>query len=144
MNNLKYGLNVKSTSKKSLAIPNSTKTSFSLGLKKKVANEFNQGSDSDEQDKSIPLSHLEQSNKSTAETSRKRMNAEIVMMQTQRSRLVHDTQKDALEQDPSVFDYDGVYDHLKRAELEKKKARDGVQDGQARKKVSLMIYSSFL
>ncbi|KAJ3186562.1 hypothetical protein HDU85_007382 [Gaertneriomyces sp. JEL0708] len=105
-------------------------TSFSLGRRLKPNQAFASNDDSDEeehQDEPITEAssiHIEE---------RRRVNQELRTVQAQRSRLAEEEYKKALEEDPNVFDYDAVYDDLKKAEQQKKKSKDNPDGGVLKK-----------
>jgi coiled-coil domain-containing protein 55 len=94
---LKYGLNIKSTKKK-LPPPKPAKFAFD-----------------DEDDEDI------QSSKDKPIDSLQSANREITKTQSHMSKATMQQYEDALEQDPTVFEYDEVYDDIK---LREKKARE--------------------
>ena len=109
MNNLKFGLNV--TKKQG------SKISFSLGRKKTSTLLSSQDDDEEPID---DKDHIQVAN------------SQIKAIQSVQDKVTEELQKKALEECPTVFDYDAVYDGLKRKEWEKKKERDG-EDGVRKK-----------
>ncbi|KAI9093117.1 coiled-coil domain-containing protein 55-domain containing protein, partial [Phlyctochytrium arcticum] len=77
-----------------------------------------------------PVTSLSSSSSSTKLSSaQKRVNRELRLVQSTKSRLADEEHKKALEEDPNVFDYDAVYDDLKKGELEKRQSRDNPDGG---------------
>jgi len=62
---------------------------------------------------------------STAAAASRKVNAELRVVHKQTSLEAQLEHAKAFEEDPTVFDYDGVYDALKHAEKEKRKAKEG-------------------
>ncbi|KAI8900261.1 coiled-coil domain-containing protein 55-domain containing protein [Globomyces pollinis-pini] len=112
-NNLKFGLNLKSGSKPISKLP----------LKKPNALNL-----LDDDDNDTPI----------VQTERQVVQQEITKMQSKKFQIIQDMQEEALKEDPNVFDYDAVYDDLKRIEMYKKQKRDGTDDGSTKKKARYM------
>ncbi|RKO82860.1 hypothetical protein BDK51DRAFT_45629 [Blyttiomyces helicus] len=95
----------------------------------------NDEADSDEGGADVPISDLSAAgiDRQAAAAEQKKVNRELRVVQAQRSLRAEEAQRKALEEDPTVFDYDGVYDQIKAAEDAVKKERDN-PDGTARKK----------
>ncbi|KAJ3090945.1 hypothetical protein HK102_002151 [Quaeritorhiza haematococci] len=75
------------------------------------------GADSDDDDDNGSSSIQAQSG-----SHQSKVNKELRSIQSAASRSAEIEQAKALEEDPTVFDYDGVYDDMKKAEKERKKA----------------------
>ncbi|KAJ1570117.1 hypothetical protein HK096_010594 [Nowakowskiella sp. JEL0078] len=74
-----------------------------------------------------------------------KMKAEVRLVQeaASRNRQVKLMHEEALADDPTVFDFDGVYDSFKSAELKKKRERDGKEEnGQKKARYMQEILSS--
>ncbi|TPX57508.1 hypothetical protein PhCBS80983_g03793 [Powellomyces hirtus] len=135
----KYGLilrgkNAQQETGKKAATVGTTK--FTLGKKLSQAKAFDADSDSnDEGDKDEEITSFSASKgaASARGAEQKRVNLELRAVQAQRSKLAEEEHKKALEEDPNVFDYDAVYDDIKRAELDKKKNRDNPDGGIVKK-----------
>jgi len=127
--------NVKGTEKKyGLIMPvKSNKVNISFGKNKKTSlnskpikvnplfSELN-----DEEDDN------DDNNLSSLASSRKNINLELRNMTRNASKQVEAEYKKAMEEDPSIYDYDEVYDSMKRDELARKK---GNQSKEEKKKV---------
>ncbi|KAJ3267806.1 hypothetical protein HK104_005606 [Borealophlyctis nickersoniae] len=115
-----------------------TKLSFTKKLKK-PSNALGLDEDSDDDDRDAdgdtPISDFSAGSGggrgSTAD--QRRVNKELRAVHAQKARQAEEEHRKALEEDPTVFDYDGVYDELKKAEEAKKRGRDN-PEGEARKK----------
>ncbi|KND01204.1 uncharacterized protein SPPG_04294 [Spizellomyces punctatus DAOM BR117] len=132
----KYGLIVKGKKDppaNTIANTGASGTKFTLGKKLSRAKVFeapDSDSDQEQEDESITSFSASAGGRTDEQ---KRVNKELRAVQAQRSRLAEEEHKKALEEDPSVFDYDAVYDDLKRAELEKKKSKDNPDGGIVKK-----------
>jgi hypothetical protein len=62
----------------------------------------------------------DEDNLSTLASSRKNINLELRAMTKNASKQVEAEYQKAIEEDPNVYDYDEVYDSMKRDELERK------------------------
>ncbi|KAL2911842.1 hypothetical protein HK105_208692 [Polyrhizophydium stewartii] len=68
-------------------------------------------------------------NRAAGKLEQRRVNAQLRAVQAQQSRAVEEAQRQALAQDPTLFDYDRAHDVLKEAELARQQKRDGDGDG---------------
>ncbi|KAH6571205.1 hypothetical protein BASA50_001963 [Batrachochytrium salamandrivorans] len=73
-------------------------------------------------------------NRQASKSEQQRVNAQLQAMQKKSILVADKAHQLALEEDPTVFDYDAAYDHLKEANLIKQRQCDGGLDGAARKK----------
>jgi coiled-coil domain-containing protein 55 len=112
---LKYGLNIKSKQKQTLS------KGIQLGAKRSN----NPLEDSDEEDKLA--------DESTKGATHQQLINNRLKTSSVKSKKVQEIQQKALDEDPNIYDYDAVYDDLKRAEIHKKNLKDGVAEGGKRK-----------
>jgi coiled-coil domain-containing protein 55 len=109
MSKMKFGLN---TSLKKTKLPTS--------LKPKA---FFQGDDDDDDTK---LNAQE-----TKDSHKTRINKQLSSYSSTTNKKIEEQHKQALEEDPNIFDYDAVYDDLKTAEQQKKEQLKGKDNKKA-------------
>ncbi|KAJ3035389.1 hypothetical protein HDV00_004034 [Rhizophlyctis rosea] len=136
----KFGLIVKNKSTKptpTSASSSSTKTSFTFAKRVSSKNALGADAESDNDDSlnsDVPITDFSSLTAAAAVSSEQRkVNKELRAIQAQKARQAEEAQQKALEEDPTVYDYDGVYDHLKRAEKERKRGIDNPEGGIAKK-----------
>ncbi|KAI8821375.1 coiled-coil domain-containing protein 55-domain containing protein [Fimicolochytrium jonesii] len=136
----KYGLFIRDT--KSAKPQAKTGTQFSLGKKLSVAKAFNASDSDSDSDKRTDqgITSFGGSSSSSASAAakaardeQKRVNLELRAVQAKGDKRAEEAHKKALQQDASVFDYDGVYDSLKEKEIAVKKGRDNPDGGAIKK-----------
>lgn len=115
---LKYGLNIKSS-----------KTHISKGIQlgaKRTKNPLLDDAESDQDNVSITKGN---------DSHRAVINKELKVAHLKAAIKGKELQEKALDEDPTVYDYDEVYDDLKREEIYKKHMKDGVTaDGKRKAK----------
>jgi hypothetical protein len=84
----------------------------------------------------------EDNNLSSLASSRKNINLELRNMTKNASKQVEAEYKKAMEEDPSVYDYDEVYDSMKRDELERRKGKDKKDEKKKPKYIASLLASA--
>ncbi|KAJ3038455.1 hypothetical protein HK097_003164 [Rhizophlyctis rosea] len=137
----KFGLILKGKNAPSSSKPTSTpgKTSFTFTKRVSSKNALGAASDSDaddlDADGDVPISDfsLGAANAGKSVSEQRKVNKELRAVQAQKERQAEEAQRKAMEEDPTVYDYDAVYDDLKEAENEKKRGIDNPSGGVAKK-----------
>eukprot|EP00833_Pecoramyces_ruminatium_P001962 jgi/Orpsp1_1/1175994/evm.model.c7180000055998.1 len=81
-------------------------------------------------------------NLSKLASSRKNINMELRAMTKNASKQVEAEYKKAIEEDPNVYDYDEVYDSMKRDELERRKGKNQDKDEKKKPKYIASLLAS--
>ncbi|KAJ3310517.1 hypothetical protein HDU76_003347 [Blyttiomyces sp. JEL0837] len=142
--------------------PSSAPTSTPFGLKPssssssssskptipKNPSAFHQDSDDElekdsDDDEANTINEFTKSKKESAASIRAKVNQEVIKAQkatySSTSAKAKVIQEKAMEEDPNIFDYDGVYDAMKEVEENKRRQRDlGEVDGSGKKKPRYM------
>jgi len=81
-------------------------------------------------------------NLSKLASSRKNINMELRAMTKNASKQVEAEYKKAIEEDPNVYDYDEVYDSMKRDELERRKGKNQSKEDKKPKYIASLLASA--